>query len=82
MMVSPAAKLVKESEGDWPIEGKGNVLVETCLSNYGGIFGVPREERSGKGEFSVAGPARKPPELIKHLVADGQRISAELKRYV
>jgi hypothetical protein len=82
MMVSPDAKPVKESEGDWPIEGKDNVFVEICLLNYGGNFGVPREERSGKGVFSVAGPARTPPELIKHLLADGQRNSADLKRYV
>ena len=81
-MVSPDAKPVKSSEGDWPIEGKDNVLVEIGLSNYGGTFGIPREEKSREGVFSVAGPARTPPELIKHLVADGQRNSADLKRYV
>jgi hypothetical protein len=82
MMVSPDAKPVKESEGDWPIEGKDNVLAGTSLLNYGGTLGVHGEEKSRKGVFSASGPARIPPELIKHLVADGQRNSADLKRYV
>ena len=81
-MVSPDAQPVKESEGDWPIEGKDNVLVETSLSNHGGRLGVPREEGSREDVFSVARPARTPPVLITHLVADGQRNSADLKRYV
>jgi hypothetical protein len=82
MLVSPDAQALKSSEGDWPIEGKDNVLAATSLLNYGGKLGVDREERSGKEVFSVRRPARIPPELIILPVADEQENSADLKRYV